>query len=254
MEKQTNCVIVSTKDYERFKIVSGNRSLKQANISRLMKSFEKTKGMMITKPIIVDRDFNVIDGQHRLAACKNMNIPVHYIVSDDKKENIPIYNSCQEKWGMEDYARYYAGEGNENYKRLLAVKDASGCSVHACLEGLGIADGGTGTQIFKEGRFLFDADIDKSVAFLNDIKKLCYIIRGKNCILVKVARAIRALRKIKTFNFSKFVEKMSLYQGKLYRCTTSDEYIEMFIRINNYKLMSSNRITAAQIAEALKNI
>lgn len=250
MEKQTNCVIVSTTNYDKFKIVQGNRSIKQTNVSRLMKSFEKTNGMSMSKPIIVDGNYNVIDGQHRLAACQKMGIPVHYVVTDEKRESIPVYNSCQEKWGMEDYARYFAGEGNKNYERLLMVKDASGCSVHECLEGLGLITSGYFNSSFKEGRFIFEQDIDESVAFLQEIKRLCYIIKGRNSIITKITRAIRVLRKIKTFDFKKFVEKITMYQGKLYNCTTSEEYIEMFVWINNYKTHSENRISTMEILEA----
>lgn len=250
MEKQTKCVIVSTTNYDKFKIVQGNRSIKQANVSRLMKSFEKTKGMSMSKPIIVDKNYNIIDGQHRLVACKKMDIPVHYIITDEKRDKIPVYNSCQEKWNMEDYARYFAGEGNKNYERLLMIKDSSGCSVHECLEGLGLMTGGHFNLAFKEGRFVFDKDIEKCVEFLNEMKRLCYIIKGRNGIMAKISRAIRVLRRIKTFDFKKFVEKITVYQGKLYNCTTSDEYIEMFLWMNNYKVPLKNRISPMQILEA----
>lgn len=249
MEKLTQCIIVSTTDYNKFKIVQGNRSIKKANVSRLMKSFEKTKGMSMSKPIIVDKDFNVIDGQHRLTACMKMGIPVHYVIMNEDRESIPVYNSCQEKWGMEDYARYYAGEGNENYKRLLQIKEISGCSIHGCLEGLGLFTGGSQSDCFKEGRFVFEENIDTSVAFLKDIMSLCYILKGKNSIVAKIARAIRVLRKVKTFDLQKLIEKIKMYQGKLYRCTTSDEYIEMFVYIYNYKA-SINKLSKIDILSA----
>lgn len=117
-----NFVVCSTKNYGLFKILNSNRSIKKRNVEKLMKSFKITKGMMISKPIIVDKELNVIDGQHRLAACKELGIPVHYVITNDSIENIPLYNTYQEKWGMEDYVNYYATKNNENYIRLLKVK------------------------------------------------------------------------------------------------------------------------------------
>lgn len=77
---------------------------------------------------------------------------------------------------------------------------------------------------------------------------LC-VIKGKRNISTKITRAIRVLRKIKTFDLDAFIEKVIRYQGKLYNCTTSDEYIEMFAWINNYKI-SKNRLSPLEILNA----
>ena len=128
-EKFSQIVVGSTTDYDKFKFVTENRSIKQRNVENLIKSFKLTSGMLKSKPIIVDRKFNIIDGQHRLVACKKMSIPVHYIVTDEKTDNIPIYNTYQDKWGLEDYAHYFATQGNDNYIKILQVCDRAGLSI-----------------------------------------------------------------------------------------------------------------------------
>lgn len=248
-EKFSQIVVGSTTDYDKFKFVTENRSIKQRNVENLIKSFKLTGGMLKSKPIIVDRKFNIIDGQHRLVACKKMSIPVHYIVTDEKTDNIPIYNTYQDKWGLEDYAHYFATQGNDNYIKILQVCDRTGISIHGCIEGLGIVTNKTFNFSFKEGRFVFDRDVEQSVVFIQKIMKLCYVIKGKRNISTKITRAIRVLRKIKTFDLDTFLEKVIRYQGKLYNCTTSDEYIEMFAWINNYKI-SKNRLSPLEILNA----
>lgn len=155
----TNYVVGSTTDYDQFKIVASNRTIKKSNVANLMKSFKITKGMSKSHPIIVDRNLNVVDGQHRLEACKKMGIPVHYLITDDAIETIPVFNAYQEKWGLEDYARYFAQNGNKNYERILQVKDRVGIGINAILESLGIPTGKNVNSSFKEGRFVFDIDI-----------------------------------------------------------------------------------------------
>lgn len=250
-DKMTTSVIVSTTNYEMFKLVGTNRIIKQRNVERLMKSFELTGGMSMSKPIIVDRNHNVIDGQHRLMACKKMGIPVHYIVSDDKIENIPIYNTYQEKWGLEDYARYWAEQGNENYKRILAIRDRVSIALNGVLECLVVA-GGYKNEVFKEGRFVFDGDIDKSVEYIQKILQLCYVVKGKRNVSSKMLRAIRFLSRIKSFDLDTLLEKIMRYQGKLYTCATSEEYIQMFTSLYNYKIRV-NRISPEELLAA-KNI
>ena len=249
-EKITNITITSTTNYDQFKVVNSNRTIKQRNVEKLMKSFELTKGMSKSKPIIVDGNYNVIDGQHRLMACKKMGIPVHYVVTEDTIDSIPIFNTYQEKWGIEDYVIYYANKGNENYIRLLEVKRRAGVSINACLECLGFATSKTSNFALKEGRFVFEEDIDKSVEHIEKVMRLCYVIKGKRNVSTKITRAIRTLSKIRTFNLDAFIEKITRYQGKLYNCTTSDEYIDMFVSINNYKLRLENRLSPSAVLEA----
>ena len=250
-DKMTTSVITSTTNYEMFKLVKSNRVVKQRNVERLMKSFELTGGMSMSKPIIVDRNYNVIDGQNRLMACKKMGIPVHYVVSDDKIENIPIYNTYQEKWGLEDYAHYWAEQGNENYKRILAIRDRVSIALNGVLECLVNGNGYT-NEIFKEGRFVFDGDIDKCVEHIQKILQLCYVVKGKRNVSSKMLRAIRFLSKIKSFDLDTLLEKIMRYQGKLYTCATSEEYIQMFTSLYNYKIRV-NRISPEDLLAA-KNI
>lgn len=248
----TNYVVGSTTDYNQFKIVASNRTIKKSNVTKLMKSFKVTKGMLKSHPIIVDRNLNVIDGQHRLEACKKMGIPVHYLISDDVIESIPIFNSYQEKWGLQDFARYFANNGNNNYVRILKVSELSGITINGCLESLGLKTGGNFNDAFKEGRFTFNIDIDKAVSRINKIIKLCYLLKGKRSITTKIARAIRFLEKIKTFNLDIFIAKVEKYPNKIHGCGTSEEYIDMFIDINNFRLKKEDSITAMDIIVARK--
>lgn len=202
----------------------------------------------MSKPIIVDRRFNVIDGQHRLEACKKLGIPVHYVVSNDKLGNIPVYNTYQEKWGLEDYARYYAENGNENYKRIIEVKEKSGININGCLECC-LPNGGRLTDAFKEGRFIFNEDVDKNVELIQKFLRLCYLVKGKRNVSAKIIRAIRFLSKIKTFDLDLLIQRIMKYQGKLYSCSTSEEYIQMFIDLYNYKIQI-NRISSTDILAA----
>jgi hypothetical protein len=251
MEKITKTIITSTKNYEKFKRVGLNRSIKNKNVERLMKSFELTGGMSMSKPIIVDKEFNIIDGQHRLEACKRMGIPVHYVVFKDNTKNIPIYNTYQEKWGLEDYAQYWASQGNKNYQRLLEIKNKTGVSINGLIECLFNASGYK-NEVFKEGRVVFEKDIEESVDFVQKMMRLCYIIKGKRNIVNKIVRCVKCLRKIKDFDLDFLIDNVMKYQAKLYLCTTSEEYLQLFTDIYNYK-KKNGRLTFENTL-SIKNI
>lgn len=110
--------IYRTNNYDKFKRLEGNREVDAKKVKKIKKSIEEVG--YISNPIIVNENFEVIDGQHRLQALKELGKPIEYIIQ--KKLNIKevLYmNVNQEKWSMMDYIKSHAELGNESYKRLL---------------------------------------------------------------------------------------------------------------------------------------
>ena len=69
--------IYKTNDYSQFKFLLGNRTINKANLMRIKKS-------MINKhlicPIIVNKNREIIDGQHRFVAQKELELDVYFIM------------------------------------------------------------------------------------------------------------------------------------------------------------------------------
>ena len=65
--------IYTTSDLNIFRIAK-NRPLSELHVKRMMKKD-------ISEPIIVDSDMNVLDGQHRLEACRRANKPIRYVLN-----------------------------------------------------------------------------------------------------------------------------------------------------------------------------
>lgn len=69
--------IFSTSDYTLFKKLKGNRRVKKnKNLPRELEEMGQTS------PIVVNSNFEVIDGQHRLEILKSRGKPVSFIISD----------------------------------------------------------------------------------------------------------------------------------------------------------------------------
>ena len=62
-------IVYYTKDLSIFKIIDGNRIPNLSHIRRISGSIKQNGVLM--NPIIVNKSFEVIDGQHRLAAAKD---------------------------------------------------------------------------------------------------------------------------------------------------------------------------------------
>lgn len=115
--KQTN-EIKRTNNYFMFKRLEGNRIVDQKKVNKIKKSINEVG--YISNPIIVNENMEIIDGQHRLEALKELGKPVEYIVQKNLNiKEVLFMNINQEKWNMMDYIKSYAELGNESYKKLL---------------------------------------------------------------------------------------------------------------------------------------
>lgn len=68
-----------TKNYEQFKFLKLNRNIDQSYVQELKRKIEN-RGLLV--PILIDKNGYVMDGQHRLMACKELEIPVQFIVNN----------------------------------------------------------------------------------------------------------------------------------------------------------------------------
>lgn len=114
----------STKDYKKFKLLHGNRRIDKHHVTKIGESMALYPEIFKIRPILVNDAFEIIDGQHRYYAAKELGIPVWYEKGGDiKTEDAVIINQNQRNWSVLDYARSYAARGNNNYKEFLRVHE-----------------------------------------------------------------------------------------------------------------------------------
>ena len=103
---QKDLQIHSTVDLSVFKILEGNRNINLGNVERLVKSIEENGFLQM--PIIVNENYEVIDGQHRLMAARKLNSIIYYhkVNNYDLKTAI-VLNRNQSNWSISDYIRSY---------------------------------------------------------------------------------------------------------------------------------------------------
>lgn len=105
--------VYSTNDYDIFKHLKGNRILDDRK--NYIISSIKENGW-VTNPIIVNKDMEIINGQHRYAALKALNMPIQYIIAENANIHDCIaLNIKQQNWKLVDYIRCYADMGNDDY-------------------------------------------------------------------------------------------------------------------------------------------
>lgn len=126
-EKLAEGVVHKTTDYGQFNYIESNRTVNKNHVQHLIKSFEENPGLVQTRPILVNQDMQVIDGQHRLQACATLRIPVYFMIaSGTNVESAQLMNALQRGWSNVDFARSYALNRDDikrsaTYKTFLAL-------------------------------------------------------------------------------------------------------------------------------------
>ena len=108
----------STRDYSMFKFMGGNRDVTHSE--KIRSSIEKY-GLMY-QPVLVNEKWEIIDGQGRFTACKELGIPVLYIIQPGLTiEHCRALNIQQTNWDLKDYIASYAlkSEDYANLQKLI---------------------------------------------------------------------------------------------------------------------------------------
>lgn len=109
-----NKEIYVTEDYSLFKRLQGNRDVDIKRIQKIKKSINEVG--YITSPILVNENYEIIDGQGRFEALKDLGMPIEYIVQAGIgiKECVSM-NVYQTNWTQYDYIKTFAEKGYTSY-------------------------------------------------------------------------------------------------------------------------------------------
>lgn len=109
--------ILATRNYDLFKFIDGNRDIDH---SKRVESSISEVGMLYC-PILVNEKYEIIDGQHRFEACKNLNLPILFTVQNGIGiSEVRKMNSVSKNWKSKNYIHSYAhgDESTQDYKYL----------------------------------------------------------------------------------------------------------------------------------------
>jgi len=120
--------IYKTNDYAIFKLLVGNRELFKPSYRKIIESMKEEQ---LVIPILVNENFEIIDGQHRFTACKELGLPVYfYIVSGYKLDEVKRANTASSNWSNSDYLDMYIKNDVEIYKKIDLICKERDITLH----------------------------------------------------------------------------------------------------------------------------
>lgn len=225
--------ILTTSNYNMFSKIDGNRLINKLNYKRIKESIEDE---YLPIPIIVNENFEVIDGQHRLEACKELKIPVYYVIIYGLTlKHVQKLNSISKRWSTKDYLDGYADMGKSDYiifRDFINEYKLGDTVTLMLLMNLTTKPNGDHIIDFKCGKFKV-VDFLSAELTAKKIEKVGkYYDGNKRGIFVF---ALVKLLHTPSFNFDVFMNKLKYQSTKLVDCGTINEYIKIIEDIYNYK-------------------
>lgn len=149
-----------SKDYEEFTKMCGNRLVDLRHVNELVDSISQMGYLPI--PIVVNEKKQIIDGQHRFEALKQLGLEVPYITVEGAGlvECVGL-NKQSKNWTIQNYIDSYIDLGAEDYSRIKNLHCKYPDIPYTALVSV-INDqyntAGSNTKILKEGRLVLSEE------------------------------------------------------------------------------------------------
>ena len=230
-----------TSDYTLFKRVRGNRRVYPLQVAKLLLRI-KARGQKV--PVIVNEKMEIIDGQHRVEVCTQLQIPVMYLVVHGAKlEDIKDINNCSKLWGFDDYQRCYSRPEHQHHRTYMTIKSFKEKYSLPSAITLFLLSGNAhdlGLGDFRDGIFKID-DRTKAERFGNVLKKIRKYHKAARS--VRFAKALINDKRIHpNMNLDRIIKQIGKYPNKI-KGQTVLEFEDSILDCYNHQLPPKQKLT-----------
>ena len=214
--------IMVTENYDMFKKIGGNRKINKANYAKIVKSMKEEQLII---PIVVNEKYEIIDGQHRYTACKDLGKPVYfYMVRGYGLDQVKRANIASSNWKKENYLDMFVAENNEVYKEFEEIKERYDLNISNLLKIFAIVQEKQSARVgyeFENGTFTLDGKMEV-LRFLTALEDFNFFKFYKsNNFLIAFTR----LYFKSEYDHDKMKTKLITHRNSLEKRSTSDEYL-----------------------------
>lgn len=226
---------LKTTDYGKFNAIKGNRAVDTAHVARIKNSILENN-LLEFNPILVNNDFLVIDGQHRLMAAQELEVPIYYTIADGDLKTVQLINNNSKAWTLEDYVESYIELGYQDYIKLKEFRDKWGISYTTAADIIGSIT--RKTKNIKDGSFTVasvesgDSTMLWVMAFSDYTDSVT--IKQRNFIA-----AVKILMETEQITLSGVQNKLKSIMKRIYRQVSIKEYLREIEKTLNYRSRSN---------------
>ena len=228
--------IYTTTNYDMFKKLRGNRQVADSRANNIAESMSIV-GVQ-PSPILVNGNFEVIDGQGRLEACRRLGRPVYFTIKDNigLSECIAM-NTTATVWTLHDYVVSYAVKGNPNYQlleRQIKENPSLSLSVLAQVFCKKVASNKSIEIAVKSGTY--EAEITQStIGCMNFIKQAKEELKRNSLDTSKSIPALVVLFKCGLIDSNKMLCQLTKYGATMKDATKVADVVDELQKVYNFR-------------------
>jgi hypothetical protein len=232
--------IQQTKDFTMFKKLEGNRPINTHHIKRLANSISIDNQLHL-HPIIINKEYSVIDGQHRLEAAKMLGLDIYFIQSDTiSAHHLIECNVNQKTFEVDNYIDFFAIKDKlPEYIELRRLLNQTDLKPKALLTLIFGTVNQSLLESIKTGSFSFTSSFEPEIIdFFNEFMFYVAEKRVKPYSMFTNHNFTKALRCIfKTTGFEKemFFKKLDVRWFDLKPQRNANDWYTLLISIYNFK-------------------
>lgn len=230
-----------TTDYDMFELLDCNKHrINQKHVEVLMASIQSCN-MLKFKPILVNKDYGILDGQHRFLAAKSLGVPIYYDMDKQAKDDVIIMlNQAQKMWAYEDYLNYYASKGYPEYVKIKEFISKHNIPLTKYLTFFNGRRQSSADE-FKNGKIKCLNNAEVLDVWYN-FKDFCELVREKHgggnlpwLNNKSLFRAFKNLHQTDEFIYANLVKRFHQKPFMVFKCVDTSSYLQMLINLYNYR-------------------
>jgi len=225
---EVDSIIRTTYEYSKFKRMPGNRPIKPHHVEEVKKKIMEKD---LRTPIVINSQWQVIDGQHSLEAREQLGLDVPYrFGSKLDLHDVQTLNSTSLPWTNDDYAHSYIEQGNTHYKTYRAFRNKYGLQHEAAMMLLSGRDMTAMRKVFRSGQFRVAnlADAEHKAGMFAELQE--FIGQHRPDVFLKAF--LIALNRV-GFTFERFLERAKENRRMFQYWPTIDENLLMIEEVFN---------------------
>ena len=219
--------IMSTNDYSKFNFKEGNRKINNRNYFKLLESMKQEQLMI---PILVNEQFEIIDGQHRFQAAKELNLPIFYFIVDGYgSEEMKRANLVSSNWTKDDFLNMFLADGDKRYEAINSIIENYEVPISLVLKAISAMQNNNQKLIskqFEEGTIELK-HLDAVIEFFDALEDFSFFKPYKT---LQFSRAFLKLYMAPEYDHEIMKQRLEKRKNYIVKKNTVDDYLVMLTK------------------------
>ena len=246
--------VLREKNYSKFTLFDNNRDINETHVEELVASMRKSGQLM---PVVVTSNMEVIDGQHRLEACKKLGLEVLYVENKTgNSKQIAVMNNTQKGWKNKDFLKHFCHKSHHNsseYKKIEKFIEEYKLPFRVCISllsgysvGFNAASRRGPMPSFRDGSFKVD-NLESAKETAQRLIKLKSFV--PNLVkIVKFSVAFIKISELENFDLKTCYAQIEKNSSKFDKCLNQEDWNEAMVRAYNYNLKTKGKKASKRIS------